>query len=181
MGKDRGEGRTKERCRARIILFFLSFFFFFFFAASRRCIPAYIRLTSVFHPAETTIVIIPRRDFRNFIFSLFLARPPFRKFLFSPLPLGGREFSRSRPPRNAHNYGHVTRLISWLNSLLGPDRPISSFDKEGSTIANRRTRFEHTLFFFTLFWSILARPSGIRGSFKGKSISLCWYFVYLKV
>lgn len=85
-GSWRGE-RAALFLRARIILFF-SFFsslFFFFFAASRRCIPAYIRLTSVFRPAETTIVIIPRRDFRNFI--LFFSPSLGRLFANSCFPL----------------------------------------------------------------------------------------------
>lgn len=94
----------------------------------------------------------------------YYSSPRLLQFYPLSLSLSSAAFSQIpvfRPPsvektpestRNAHNYGHVTRLISCLNSSLGPDRPISSFDKEGSTIANRQTRFEHTL--FTLFSSV---------------------------
>lgn len=84
-------------------------------------------------PAETTIIIIPRRDFRNFIF------PTFRDVLvLSAHETRPRNASSDSPcpcprcTRNAHNYEHVTRLISCLVSLLYLDRPISSFHGVGS-------------------------------------------------
>lgn len=139
-GKDRGGEDEREVSRSNYT--FLFFFFFFFLrlraAAFRRI---FVSRPSSARPKQQLLLFLAATFaiLSSLSLSLSFSRPPFRKFLFPPL-------AKSLVQRNAHNYGHVTRLISWLNSLLGPDRPISSFDKEGSIIANRRIRFEHTLF-----------------------------------
>lgn len=104
--------------------------------------------------AETTIIIIPGRDFRNFIFAS------------SRVALASERTRPKKPPRprstrNAHNYEHVTRLISCLNSLLHLDRPISDFDAAAAPIDARSTPLSPpVLRFDSLFWDNVSVRAG---------------------
>lgn len=92
---------------------------------------------------EQQLLLLPAHDFCNFVRPLHDPdRPPRARRHPSPSPRVRPQTRRRSPgPWNVHNYEHVTRLISCLNSPLRLDRPISSFDGGPTPIDARSTRY----------------------------------------